>query len=667
MPEVTVGSQEAVSRRPGIFGKLLPRVVESPLHGMLLVLALAAAVRVVHLHQASSDPLFDYPVGAARSYAAAAGTAPHVGESATARAPAGPLIEVSPYARFYAFSLAATGGDHTPVLIANHAAGVAACLLVYGIASALFTPPVALAAGLGAAFHGPLIHFGAELTPVAWVAFLVLLLAYAMVRPDRTGVRMAAAAALAFIVLTEAVAWQAPQIPDSPGRFLTNIFYLLQGVELLPDLDPYRDGTGAASVLLWHRGLAFPMGVVMPLGAIGLLGCVRSQHRAGEMSGIVVLLGLHLLALAALAPDGRHRLPLALLLLPFAAWALLRGFPAPGRRWRALLFLVLLLAANAGLAAPSHLGGKRQHDYWTGVAYAEKRMYSHAREAFDRILAREPSHGGALLASARLARRDGQIDRALLLYDAFLKENPGPSEILYEMGKTFAAADRFDEAVGVFERARAAGDSSIFLLGALGHARYMGGDTDGAAAAYLAAVQAKPDSIALRYRLAHAYEAGQRIDRAIEQYRLLLEGSPARAEFHARLGELLLFREESREGSIYLERNETTSEAEEHLRAAVSLQPELEPAHRSLAMLLSKQRRYDEAIAQFERLRELNPNEPELQRLIANLHERAGNPGEASRQFDLFRRMHREMEIQRRAEEKARELAGEIWAKPTSP
>ena len=633
---------------------------------MLLVLALAAAVRIAHLYQAGSSPLFDYPVGAARSYAAAAGAAPDGGGFFTAPPPPGPLVEVSPYARFYAFSLAATGGGHTPVLIANHAAGVAACLLVYGIAGALFTPPVALAAGLGAAFHGPHLHFGAELTPVAWVAFLVLLLAYAMVRPGRPGMRLAAAAALALLALTEVAAWQAPRIPGSPGQYLANIYFLLQGVELLPDLDPYRDGTGVASALLWHRGLASPMGVIVPLGAVGLLGCVRSQRRPAGVSGIAVLLGLLLLTLAALAPDGRHRLPLALLLLPFAASALLRGFPGAGR-WGALLFLVLLLAANAGLAAPAHLGGQRQHDYWTGVAYAEKQMYSHAREAFDRVLAREPGHGEALLAGARLAARDGQVDRSLMLYDAFLRENPGSSGIHYEMGKTFAAADRFDEAVGVFERARAAGDSSIVLLGALGHARYRAGDTDGAADAYLAAVRARPDSIALRYRLAHAFEAGQRLEQAIGQYRLLLEGSPGRAEFHARLGELLLFQEEARAGSIYLERNETTRQAEEHLRAAVSLQPGLEPAHRALAMLLSKQRRYEEAIARFERVRELNPNDHELHRLVANLHERAGNPGEASRQFDLFRRLQREMEIQRRVEEKARELARELGRKPTSP
>ena len=73
------------------------------------------------------------------------------------------------------------------------------------------------------------------------------------------------------------------------------------------------------------------------------------------------------------------------------------------------------------------------------------------------------------------------------------------------------------------------------------------------------------------------------------------------------------------------------------------------------------------AIAQFERLRELNPNDPELHRLLANLHERAGNPGEASRQFDLFRRLQREMEIQALVEEKARELAGELMGKQAPP
>ena len=633
---------------------------------MLLVLALAAAVRIVHLHQASSNPLFDFPVGAARSYAAAAGTAPVTGGSAAAWSQGGPLIEVSPYARFYAFSLAATGGDHAPVQIANQAVGVAACLLVYGIACALFTPGTALAAGLGAAIYGPLIHFGTELTPALWVAFLLLLFAYVLVRPGRTWVRPGVAAALALVIVVEAVAWQAPRIPDFPWQFFANIYYLLQGVELLPDLDPYRDRTGVLSVLLWHRGLAFPAGVVVPLGAVGLLSRLRSPRLTG-VTGITVLLGLLLLALAAAAPDARHRLPLALLLLPFAANALLRGFATAGRRQRAVLFLVLLLGANAGLKSPSHLGGQRQHDYWTGVAYAEKQMYSHASEAFDQVLARDPSHGGALLASARLATRDGQIDRALMLFEASLRENPGSPEVLFEMGKALAAADRFHEAVDVFEKARAAGDSSLVLLGALGHARYMGGDFDGAADAYLLGVQARPDSVVLRYRLAHAYEAGHRIDRAIEQYQLLLKGSPGGAEIHARLGELLLFREEAREGSVYLERNETTREAEDHLRIAVSLDPDLDPAHRALAMLLSKQKRYDEAIGQFERLRELNPNDAELHRLLANLHERAGNPAEASRQFDLFRRLQREMEIQALVEEKARELAGELMGEQAPP
>ena len=642
------------------------RIIESPLHGLLLVLALAGAVRIAHLHQASSNPLFDYPAGTARAYAAAAGTTPVAGGSATAWSQAGPLIEVSPFARFYAVSLTAAGGDRTPVQIANQAAGVAACLLVYGIACALFTPGTALAAGLGAAIYGPLIHFGAELTPALWVVFLLLLVAYVLVRPGRTGVRLGVAAALALVAVVEAVAWQAPRIPDSPWQFLTNIYYLLQGVELLPDLDPYRDRTGVMSVLLWHRGLAFPAGVVMPLGAVGLLSRLRSRSLTG-VTGITVLLGLLLLALAAVAPDARHRLPLALLLLPFAAHALLRGFATAGRRPRALLFLVLLLGANAGLAAPPHLEGRRQHDYWTGVAYAEKQMYYHANEAFDQVLARDPSHGEALLASARLATRYGQIDRALPLYEASLRENPGSSEVLYEMGKALAAADRFHEAVDVFEKARAAGDSSLVLLGALGHARFMGGDFDGAADAYLAAVQTRPDSVILRYRLAHAYEAGHRTDRAIEQYRLLLKGSPGTAGVHARLGELLLFREEAREGSIYLERNETTREAEDHLRTAVSLHPDLKSAHRTLAMLLSKQRRYDEAIGQFERLRELNPNDYELHRLLANLHERAGNPGEASRRFDLFRRLQREMEIQALVEEKARALAGELMGKQAPP
>ncbi len=201
----------------------------------------------------------------------------------------------------------------------------------------------------------------------------------------------------------------------------------------------------------------------------------------------------------------------------------------------------------------------------------------------------------------------------------------------------------------------AVGDSSAGLLGWLGRAQAGSGQTDKAVRAYAAAIQVRPDSLELRYQLARLHEVSGRAEAAIGQYRQLLARGAEGYEIHARLGHMLIGRAHDGE-SIYLERNELTDKAEFHLRRAIELEEADLPANLHLAILLSRQRRYGEAIARFERVLELAPQEHEVHLYLGNLHERAGDEEAAQRHFAIYKRMERGVEMQGIVRDQIREL-----------
>ncbi len=620
---------------------VLSRIVHSPVGVSLLVLLVALLVRLAHLYETGNDPL-----------ASVAG-ASHLADAVAARASD---LPPSPVFSWLRTQLAEAGGEIRSLQWAHVVLGVATCLLVAGIGRQLFSPAIGFLSGIGAALCGPLVYFGAEPTAAVWSAFLLTLLGYLLVRTPAGGAaRVLTAGALALIAAAE-FAGLPTRFPDSADQYLANLYYLLQGRELLPDLDPYRDGSAILVPLLWDRVLAFPAGVVVPLAAVAVFVELRGRRREGAGGGLLVAAASILLAGAAVGADARHRLPLLLLLLPFAASALARGWWSG--RLPAGLFLCLLLAANAATPPPSHLAGRLHHDYWMGVSLERQELPAHAIDAYDRLLVADPKHGLALMARARLALRDGQPDRALRLYEAYLEAHPATSDLFYKMGRAYVAMDRLQAAAAVFERALAAGDSSAGLLGWLGRARAGSGQNDEAARAYAAAIRVRPDSLELRYQLARVYEVGGRAEAAIKQYRQLLATGAEGHEIHARLGHLLIAGQAPDGESIYLERNELTDEAESHLRRAIELEEADLPANLHLAFLLSRQRRYREAIAQFERVLELAPEAHEVHLYLGNLHQRAGDEEAAQRHFAIYRRVERGVEMQGVVRAQVRDLLG---------
>ena len=144
---------------------------------------LALSVRLLYLHGIQDSPLFTTPVVDAGTYVA---DARYLNDESWLGRPA-PFWQppLYPYALALLFRIC---GDNLLIpRLLQAILGAAVCILTYLIGRGIFSPAVALAAGLAAALYGPLIYFGGELLPVIPAIFLDLVLVLLLLRASPGG------------------------------------------------------------------------------------------------------------------------------------------------------------------------------------------------------------------------------------------------------------------------------------------------------------------------------------------------------------------------------------------------------------------------------------------------------------------------------------------------
>ena len=124
---------------------------------------------------------------------------------------------------------------------------------------------------------------------------------------------------------------------------------------------------------------------------------------------------------------------------------------------------------------------------------------------------------------------------------------------------------------------------------------------------------------------------------------MLLAQDPRNHEYHARLGGLLF--DGARGDSSFEPGSTAVAEAEARLNEAISLRDDHVSARRLLVRLMGRQGRYLEAIAQLERLLELEPEDHELHYHLGKLNELAGRETQAQHHLDIFARLNRRKEL----------------------
>ena len=136
-----------------------------------LIALTALVLRIAHVQDSTSSPLFDAPVGNARMYA-------EVATDLVAGNWAGkpePYWQPPLYSYYLAMIFWMTEQSYFLPRLIQAILGAAICVLIYFLGLIAFPDSVARGAGVGAALYGPLIYFGGELLPTIVAIFLFLL------------------------------------------------------------------------------------------------------------------------------------------------------------------------------------------------------------------------------------------------------------------------------------------------------------------------------------------------------------------------------------------------------------------------------------------------------------------------------------------------------------
>ena len=239
----------------------------------------------------------------------------------------------------------------------------------------------------------------------------------------------------------------------------TKLRLLLTGDEIPrnQEIYPARGYSPVLRVLLWKSPLlAFPYGIVLPLGLVGL---VVGARRAPMLAAMLVVFALAVLAFFVTA---RYRAPLVPLLLVFAA---------EGLRW-----LVASASRTARLVAVGALV----------PLYAVANLGQGPMPA--------QMNPDAEFGLATWLEREGSPDEALALYRAVAREHPSGWDAWYRLGQLLEAAGRREEAEDAFTIARGIVPTHFDTLVWLARQASEAGCLDEALAHYRRAVELDPTS-----------------------------------------------------------------------------------------------------------------------------------------------------------------------------
>jgi hypothetical protein len=426
-----------------------------------VIFAAGLSARWIYVHQAGDHVLWNVPVGAAIGYVERAAG----GEGG------------SGFASLYDVLLAGWAGlggqDYRLVRGIQVVLGAFNCVMVWSLARAAFSPKVAVAAGLTAAFYGPSIYFSGELRPTVLATTLVLIglillsralaaearsfllpglllgsavlaeswlslfalaaVVWLLLRKDQ-GAGAAAYLAIGMSVLLLPASLWSSWVPHGIDIAFVEGFHrvyaLWQGGELLPDLDPYyaRRHSGLLSALLWDYGVAFPFGLVAPLALLGMVSRLRAER--GPVENLLLLFVCCFSAQAFLfsAADSAARAIAVPSLLIFAAAAVAAVQGLPRRQAQAAIAACPVLALGLNISQAGEVGRVRQH-HWLGYAFEQLGLRTNSAREYETAISMGSGLTGdtgrdTYYALAQYYRDQGDNLRAASLYESLLERWP---------------------------------------------------------------------------------------------------------------------------------------------------------------------------------------------------------------------------------------------------
>lgn len=232
-----------------------------------------------------------------------------------------------------------------------------------------------------------------------------------------------------------------------------------------------------------------------------------------------------------------------------------------------------------------------------------------------------------------LEEKDGQFVAAENEFEAAAHEDPSESN-LFDWGSELLMHRTLGPAVDVFQKATERYPKSPRLMIGLGMALYSRGNYDDAVKVLLKGADLDPNDARCYLFLSRAYDSSpSQAEDVIQRFRRYAELQPGNGKalyYYA----MSLWKGKRAEDPD-LDLNQIGS----LLKKSVALDPRLAEAHLQLANLYSAQNKYADAIPEYVRARELNPDLADAYYRLGQAYVRTGQKERAQEEFQVYQHL----------------------------
>ena len=347
---------------------------------------------------------------------------------------------------------------------------------------------------------------------------------------------------------------------EKPGDFAKlmglKVFQLFNGVEIPRNANLYafRQYSVVLSILLWKKIIAFPSGLIIPFGLVGIFLSRNLWRRHFLLLGCLIIQGIFILAFFVTA---RYRLPAIPLLAIYMAFAL--GAFVRYSRQRAkrkvvvpiVLLMILLPFCNsfAGRVETEH--GYSEHSN-LGNALLEEGKIEEAIVHYNKALKLAPNYPEANIRLANALSKKGEINQAILHYKKALQHKTDCHKVRYNplvkqhrtacyevhryLADDLAKQEKNDEAIEHYLQSLELKPDQPEVYYNLGNVLARERRLDEAVMRYNEALKLRPDYLEARSNLARALAEQGRLEEAIEHWREMVRINPDESVLHSNLG-----------------------------------------------------------------------------------------------------------------------------------
>ena len=430
--------------------------------------------------------------------------------------------------------------------------------------------------------------------------------------------------------------------PLGYGKLLlrkTGLFWRGDEIKRNEDIYLFRRYSSVLRLLLWkfgHRmiGLAFPFGIIGPLGLVGIGLCWRRRWEPGILLVLLFLLA-YVISVVLFFVSARYRTPVVPVLILFAGYALYWGYERiKERSFRAMAYplaslgmLFVLVNVGVGRMDPD---GDAQAQYDLAYAYVQKGMVANALVHARKSAEMDPNYFEARYTLGGIYALRGMYDKAIREYERALEIDPDYVTAHLDLGAVYMQKGAHDQAISEYRKAVVLDPGMAEAHHRLGYAYAAAGSLDEAINEYRRALEIDSSRALSRRELAFVYAESKRYDEAIREYREVLRLLPGDLEAQNNLG------------IVYAEQG-MADEAGALFKEILKAHPDYLETRTNLAMLYEEQGKVDEALAEYEEILRQEPDyeDGEIHRRMALIYAEKGERDRAveeMRAYRLYRR-----------------------------